>query len=140
MAGVTTKEDVIEETIKRLPEFEPKIIRDVFDAHIKYIHEAVKNPEIFSIKLGQDLGRLYANYYLVEDDSNSVSKDRFILMKDEFDWSSKVFSPPILAKQLKHILKNKRVFKYTRNNVEKALKKIARITNEYYDQQTKGNS
>lgn len=140
MAGVTTKEDVIQEAMRRLPDIDPKIMRDVFDGHISYIYHCANDPNIFTIKLGINLGRMYANYYKVEDCDLEVSKLRLENMKDEFDWRSRVFAPPILAKQVKVLLKNKKPFKYSKKNVYGFLGRLARLTNDFYDKHTKGNT
>ena len=143
MGQVTYLKDILEKTKEDLKdEFEPWVIDEVWEAHIKQIEEAVKNPNMYRIRLPENFGSLCSNIYLNNVEKTSKTcKERYEFMKGlgEEDKKFKGFSRPYIAQMVYKLFGLKEYFLNWKIRKEYLLN-VANETNKFYNKQNKGYS
>lgn len=96
MSKVSTREDIMADVKARLPEIDPKILEDIFDATIDYIHDRADDPNVIQISVGEKLGSLTSNFHMNRFSHSKVSKERVKIMREMEDKMIKCFMIPYL--------------------------------------------
>ncbi len=154
---VVFHEDLMDELEEDFPNYSRKELDELVKIGIQYIVDLTKRPEVTTIKLGNGLGNLHCNFWLLHSEmkdkekspvkahnelARTIYRPRKNIMQDFFDSKTKEVKWSLLYLQKPFILMLKKTFEwkfnYTFGAINYAYKgwiKMAQIQNDFNREQ-----